>query len=189
MTRRKQPTRAADLPPSAQHAIPYPHVVVIDTREQHPYEFEGLSAGHRYKHRPWVVTTTRATLQSGDYSLQGLESAVSVERKSLQDLYSTIGHSRDRFERELQRLHEGAYHVAAVVVEASWEGILRQPPIWTRLRPQTVFRSVLAWTMRYQKVHWWMTGDRRLAEVTTFRILERAAATVKTTTEQDKANV
>jgi hypothetical protein len=36
-----------------------------------------------------------------------------------------------------------------------------------------VFRSILAWTVRFPTIHWIPAGPRRLAEVTTFRLLER----------------
>jgi hypothetical protein len=113
----------------------------------------------------------RRGLRTGDYSLRGYEARVAVERKSLQDVYHTLGQRRACFERELARLNEMEF--AAVVVEASWEAILREPPGRSRLRPKVVYRSVLAWGQRYPRVHWYTMGNRRLAEVTTLRILER----------------
>ena len=62
---------------------------------------------------------------------------------------------------------------AAVVVEAEWSEVLGSPPPHTQLTPKTVYRSVIAWQQRYPSIHWWFCADRRLAEVTTFRILER----------------
>jgi len=55
--------------------------VVIDTREQLPYEFED--------------SITR-TLQTGDYSIFGYEDQVTVERKTKADAYGTIGRGRTR---------------------------------------------------------------------------------------------
>jgi ERCC4-type nuclease len=98
-------------------------VIVIDTREQLPFDFHGLRADARDQCRPLLVTTERGTLKQGDYSLKGHERAIALERKSLADLFSTIGQERDRFVRELERLD--ALEVAAVVIEASWEQILR----------------------------------------------------------------
>ena len=48
-------------------------VIIIDSREQIPYEFEGSQVG---------------TLKSGDYSLDGFQDRVAVERKSKADLYA-----------------------------------------------------------------------------------------------------
>lgn len=144
--------------------------VVYDTREQLPFTFEGLRCDQTDGGGPLTVPTVRGTLASGDYSLLGYETRVAVERKSLQDAYGTIGQGRDRFERELERL--SVMEFAAVVIEASWHELASDPPSHTQLPPKTVIRSILAWTVRYP-VRWIPAGPRRLAEVTTFRLLER----------------
>jgi DNA excision repair protein ERCC-4 len=151
--------------------VTFAPVVVIDTREQSPYSFAGLKADASDGGGELIITTRRGTLRSGDYSVRGHERRVAVERKSLADLYGTLGSGRDRFERELQRL--AGYHYAAVVVEAEWSEILTAPPPRSKLNPKTIFRSVLAWQQRYPAVHWWMVAGRAMGEVTTFRILER----------------
>lgn len=151
--------------------LPTPFLVVIDSREQQNYQFQGLVSDARDGRRPLLVCTEVRGLESGDYSIAGYEKWIAIERKSLQDTYSTIGQGRDRFVRELQRLNEMQF--AAVVVEASWDDILHRPPSHSQLPPKTVFRSVVAWAQRFPRVSWWMMGSRRLAEVTTFRLLER----------------
>lgn len=162
-------------PPSdAGLAVPpaiCPFTVVVDTREQIPFSFLDFRTDARDKSRPLVIPTTRHKLHSGDYSIAGLESCVSIERKSLTDLFGTIGRGRRRFERLLGRLN--ALTVAEVVVEATWPDVLTAPPMRTKLRPKTVFRSVLAWKQRFRNVHWTFAGSRRLTEVMTFRMLER----------------
>lgn len=154
------------------HPVFFPAVVTIDTREQTPFAFDGLFADARDGGGPLVVETARGTLQSGDYSLSGLEGIVAIERKSLADLYSTVGQGRDRFVRELARLHDMRF--AAVVVEADWSIILHSPPPFSKLSPKIIFRSILAWQQEFPNVHWNLMSDRRLAEITTLRILERA---------------
>jgi len=81
-------------------------VVVIDTREQEPYSFD---TGR--------IETVRCALPAGDYSLLGYESAIAVERKSLEDLVGTLIRGRERFRSELLKLQ--SYEYACVVVEAS----------------------------------------------------------------------
>lgn len=148
-----------------------PFTILIDTREQLPWAFDGLTADYRDNYRPLAVRTRSTALPSGDYSLEDFAEHIAVERKSLADLFSTIGQGRDRFERELERLQRLEY--AAVVVEADWQTVLTSPPPHTTLSPKIVFRSIVAWQQRYYRVHWWLIPSRRLAEVTTFRILER----------------
>jgi ERCC4-type nuclease len=161
----------------AAEPLVFPVPVVIDTREQDPYRFEELYADAKDGGRPLRINTVREGLASGDYGLRGYN--VAVERKSAADLFSTLSAGRRRFERELARLNELA--AAWVVVEAEWSELLLAPPAHSRLNPKSVIRSVMAWQLRYPRVHWWMTPDRRFAESLTFRLLQKfhAAAAAK----------
>lgn len=145
--------------------------IIIDTREQHPFTFQGLESDARGDRRPLIVPTNAGTLQSGDYSVKGLEHAVAVERKSMVDLYGTIGAGRDRFVRELERLDQMEF--AAVVIEAGWPAIIGNPPAQSKISPKVIYRSIIAWGQRYPRVHWWPCPTRTFAERTTFRILQR----------------
>jgi len=153
----------------------FPRAVVVDTREQLPYSFGGLRADVSYgagSSATLMIELVAGTLGQGDYSLAGFERRLAVERKSIADLFNTLGQGRDRFVRELERMQE-ALDFAAIVVEADWARILNDPPPFTELSPKIVHRSVIAWQQRYPRVHWLMMPDRRVAEVTTFRVLER----------------
>lgn len=154
-------------------ADPYvtPFAVVVDTRENAPYDFHGIRADSRDGGGPVVVRIVRRGLPTGDYSLEGFEDEVAIERKSLDDLYGTLGGGRKRFEREMERL--AAMRWACVVIEASWTRILTRPPVQSRLRPKTILRSVDAWSIRFPNVHWRTADTRGLAERMTFRLLER----------------
>lgn len=85
--------------------------IVVDTREQEPYAFD-----------PKHVIVTRKALPAGDYSIEGHENSVAVERKTLEDFVSTVIRSRKRFKRELQRL--SGYEFACIVVEADLSDVL-----------------------------------------------------------------
>lgn len=145
--------------------------VKIDTREQLGYDFIGLTCDQADGGGSLTVPTVTGTLASGDYSLVGYEDRVACERKSLADLYGTLGGGRERFERELARL--ALMEFAAVVIEATWPELCSDPPPHTQLPAKIVFRSIVAWSVRYPRVHWFPAGPRRLAEITTFRLLER----------------
>ena len=99
--------------------------VIVDTREQTPFEF---SRG---------VAVVRRKLDTGDYSLLGLEAEVAIERKSLGDLVKTLIHAKKRFAAELERMQAIQYR--AVVVEASVEDVMAH-----RYRAEVHPRSVLA---------------------------------------------
>ncbi len=148
-----------------------PYTIVRDTREQAPYSFEGFKSDAKDGNLPLIIKTCRGCLTAGDYSLIGYESRVAVERKSLSDAFGTIGGGRERFERELIRLSKMDY--AAVVIEATWERILSDPPTASQLPPKVVLRSAMAWQQRFPTVHWWAVDGRRFGEAITLRILER----------------
>jgi ERCC4-type nuclease len=143
----------------------FPGVVLIDDREKAPYPFTGFRADACQHRLPLVVPTRRQRLASGDHSVLGLERCVAVERKSLADLFNTIGQRREAFHEELRRLNHMPR--AAVVVEATWEQVLQSPPPESRLPPKAVFRAVLAWQQTFRGVHWWFLGSRRLSETAT----------------------
>lgn len=149
-----------------------PFIIAVDSREQAPYSFHGIHADSNQSYRPLLIETSRVTLAQGDYSILDHSHAISIERKSKQDLFGTLSAGRDRFEAELQRLSEQVIH-STVIVEAEWSEILRDPPEFSKLHPKTVFRSVLAWQQRFPSVHWLMMPGRRLAELATFRVLDR----------------
>lgn len=149
-----------------------PFTVAIDTREQAPYSFASIHADSNRSYRPLTIDTQRITLYQGDYSIIGQTHAIAIERKSKQDLFGTLSAGRERFEQELHRLSECVIW-SCVIVEAEWSEILSNPPEFSGLHPKTVFRSVLAWEQRFPSVHWKLVPNRRIAEQTTFRMLER----------------
>ena len=151
----------------------FPCPIVVDTRERLDFTFANIQADARDGRRPIAVETIPGTLRSGDYSLLGFEDRVAIERKNINDLFSTIGQGRRRFQRELERLSAPSYEFAAVVCEADWAAIVANPPERSMLSPKIVFRSVVAWQLRYPRIHWWMCPGRAFAEKVTFRLLER----------------
>lgn len=148
--------------------IQCPFTILVDQREKAPYRFTGIRADADKQGRPVVVETKIAFLKTGDYSIEGLEKCIAIERKSLEDLYSTLGQHRDRFEEEHDRLMY--MNKAAVVIEADLSYAMANPPTRSRLTPKSVYRTYLAWQWRYG-VPWIWAGSRVGAEKTTFHLL------------------
>lgn len=150
--------------------LPVPFQIVVDGREVMNYTFGGIRGDSRDSYRPLAVTWRWGHLRTGDYSVLGFESRCAVERKSLVDLYGTIASGRVRFRREHERLAEMEF--AAVVIEASLGRVIQCPPPRTRLLPKVVYRTALHWMCEY-RVPWIFCDDRRMGEITTFRLLAR----------------
>lgn len=85
--------------------------IIIDSREQMPYSFDENNN----------IETIRRKLPSGDYSLDGWDYEIAVERKELNDYVQTIINDRDRFRRELTALQN--YRAACIVVEGNLSDI------------------------------------------------------------------
>jgi ERCC4-type nuclease len=148
-----------------------PYTLLIDTREQAAWDFKGMQADMKDGGGTIILKTKRAGLKTGDYSIEGLEDQVAIERKSLEDFFHCVGSDRSRFENQLERLN--ALPCGRMVIEADWERMLRGCPN-SKLKPKTVVRSVISWQMdAFPNVHWWFMPGKRLAEVVAFRILDR----------------
>lgn len=120
-------------------------VALVDTREQLPLDLS-----------PLQVEST--TLQSGDYSVRGLEDKIRIERKSLSDLLGCVGRDRERFEREIERL--AAFPIAVLLIESSWPEI--EMGQWnSKIAPSQVIGSLLSWQTRGIAIH--MTHDHERA--------------------------
>ena len=77
-----------------------PFTIIKDTREQEGYTFEPSSS--RYHKCNGMV---ERKLDTGDYSLEGLEDKVCIERKaSVVELANNIGHDMVRFTNEIERM-------------------------------------------------------------------------------------
>lgn len=107
--------------------------IIIDTREQNAYAFS--------------TPSIRGTLKTGDYSAEGFEDKVAVERKELNDLIGCLTVGRDRFERELARGMEMDYF--ALVIECSLAD-LATGNYRSKMNPKSAVQSVLAFSIRYR---------------------------------------
>lgn len=93
--------------------IPKP-VALVDTREREPFPLHA-------NHPNWIGGERRATLKTGDYTLEGMESLLSLERKSLADLVACTVTYRRRFIAACGRL--ARFRWKAILVEATCEDI------------------------------------------------------------------
>jgi len=121
--------------------------IIIDSREQSPWVF----TGHEL-----IVDT----LPTGDYSIQGLEDLICIERKELSDFISCCASGRDRFKRELKRMQ--AYKVRCVIIEGSMTDILTHN-YRSKIKPQCILGSLASWQARYN-IPFILAGNRKQAE-------------------------
>ncbi len=97
---------------SITQQIPKP-VVLVDTREQDPFDFNDFPN--------WIDEVKSHTLTAGDYSIEGMEGLLALERKSFSDIVSTVTQNRSRFFKMCEKL--ATYQWKALLIEASYEDI------------------------------------------------------------------
>lgn len=134
-------------------------IVVCDSREQKPLDFTR-----------WPdVNVVPGTLNVGDYSLCGLETICAVERKSADDLVSSLSHGRERFERELVRAR--GYELFVIVAECSLDDVAKHR-YTSKMNPHSVLQSLFAYQCRYGVCTIW-AGNRDGAAYVTYSLLQK----------------
>lgn len=93
--------------------IPKP-VVLVDTREQEPFPLHA-------NHPNWIGGERCVALKTGDYTVEGMEHLLRLERKSLADLVACTVTYRERFVAACDRL--ARFPHKAILIEATLEGI------------------------------------------------------------------
>jgi len=99
--------------------------------------------------RRWIVTTERATLGTGDYSLAGYagRDGIIVERKSgLTELAGNLSTGRSRFEREMERMTAYAVRVLLVIGE---RGDIAKGLYRSKMTPISFQGSLDGWSERF----------------------------------------
>lgn len=146
--------------------------IVIDTREKNPVLFDKVG-DPKFKNLNEIIWLG---LPTGDYSIQGMtdpetcDHSITIERKSLDDLFGSTGRGRDRFEKEYIRMSKFDY--AELVVEADLKTIFKNPPPLSSMVPRSVYRTILAWSQRY-KVNAWFCPNRQFCERHIYLSLKR----------------
>ena len=121
--------------------------ILVDTREQKPWTFPG-----------W--TTKRTGLKHGDYSVAGYRGQISIERKSVQDLFHSFTATRGRMMFRLEALGEIKY--SSLIVEGNvWE-IVRGIPR-SQVNGRLLLGSVSA-ICALNGVSFILAGDRAAAQ-------------------------
>lgn len=112
--------------------MPKSFTIITDTREKRPLKFFG-------------VTTKRSALKTGDYSIEGHEHRVAIERKGLSDLLACVAKDRKRLNQQIDRLIE--MESRAVVLEASIEKL--ECGNWrSKVSPNSVVGTIMSWKTR-----------------------------------------
>ena len=146
-------------------------MILVDTREQKPFDFKGLYTDKKGGTLPIIVTTAPERLETGDYSIAGEQSIICIERKSPEDLIKTLTRRRNDFFDELRRMR--SFKQAAIVVEAGFGPVLDLVPHISKTNAKSIGRTILAIQQDYPTIQWAFMPSRDFAMRYTFQFLKR----------------
>lgn len=147
-----------------------PFTVVIDTNETFPFPFDSILDREGNPVSVPVVRRPLYTAGLADYTINGMECDIQLERKG-DDLPSSLTERRENFEAEICRMSEMCEY-AAVIIEHPWRDFLSDSHEHGA-RAKSISRTVIAWQVMYPQVHWWFCEGRYHAEQVAFRLMER----------------
>ncbi len=129
--------------------IPKDFIIVIDSNEQNPLKFG-------------KIPTVTKKLDSGDYSILGMEYSVCIERKSQSDFYgSIVGDGRERLYLMFDRTR--GYGFKAFIIECEESEILTPELTRSRIKPSSVYATIASWEVKHG-YHFYY-GNRRACAV------------------------
>lgn len=139
--------------------------VIIDTREQHPWELKHYTKANR-------------KLDTGDYSVEGFEHLLCIERKySISEFVNNM--SEKRFKDVLERM--SSYKYAYMIMEFSFDDVLNFPVgstipkrVWDKLKisPSYIIKYLTDIQMKYG-IHVLFCGSSSGAEKMALSIMRR----------------
>ena len=112
--------------------IPKP-TIIIDSHEHMGYSFDRFPK--------WIEKTIRKPLRVGDYTIEGLEDEIVIERKTQEDLVNCVLQERYNFIRYCERLSK--FPEKYIEIETSLTQ-LKTPYSWSMGHPNAVVGSLLA---------------------------------------------
>jgi ERCC4-type nuclease len=123
--------------------------IIRDTREK---------VGHGYKFRASAncLPMTTIKLDVGDYSIEGYEDKIMVERKTIADLWGTLTSGRVRFMKEMARAenHTAKY----LVIEGTLADVNKGIP-YSKVRAEYIMCNLISLELKHN-VHVIFTSKR-----------------------------
>ena len=151
------------------------YTVIKDTREQEGYTFERFSG--RYHQCDGMVVRK---LDTGDYSLEGLEDKICIERKArVSELAINLGKDKRRFMAEIVRMKEFPFKF--LVLEFTLADVMDFPERsdipeekWSSIviTNKYMLKMLIEFQM-YDDIHVIFCGNRKNAKLVVSSILKR----------------
>ena len=143
-------------------------LILVDQREKQPWTFKDI----RRTHPACDFQTRAANLAAGDYTLEGFEERIAIERKSPRDACIALQQNFDRFDNEFSRMNK--MDAAWIVVEAplarytGGNGADYYQVLACVQKRQHVLRGMMNLMIRYPRIQWKFCQSPEEAEWFTF---------------------
>ena len=131
--------------------------ILIDTREQKPLKFV-------ISYETKISKIVRTTLKVGDYGCQfndGYIPPVFFERKSINDLFGTLGKGYIRFKKEINRCIEAKVNMI-IVIEGSYSDVLKGTK-YSTLEGITIIRKLITIWIRHGIAYKFCSNRKEMA--------------------------
>lgn len=118
-----------------------PYKIIRDSREK---------KGHGYYFRATAYCDGMDVrkLDTGDYSVEGYEDLIMIERKSLSDLWNSLLQGRERFMKEMDRAKK--IPARYLVIEGTLADVQRGiPKRFSRVRGDTIIGALISLEQKY----------------------------------------
>ena len=138
-----------------------PFTVIKDTREQDGYFFSAFNT---------CAGMVESKLDTGDYTIQGLEDKICVERKGcVEELAVNLGSKKYAFLNEIERMKPFSHKF--IVLEFSLEDLIKFPeetriPVKNKASLKITGKYMLKCLMEFQLydgIHIWFCGNKHNA--------------------------
>ena len=130
--------------------------IIIDTREQRPLEFDNR------------VSTVKEKLDVGDYGARFRDGHVPpyfFERKSIGDLFGTMGKGYTRFKKEMKRVRDNNLQLF-IIIEGTEFKVLKGTK-YSKMQPGAVMKKLFTLWIRYNIIPIFCNNRQHMSEYIT----------------------
>ena len=148
--------------------------ILHDLREKDPWNFRQIHEAPPVARLAFSVE--RRHLQTGDYTLEGHEGEIAIERKSPKDCVNTLTQDLTRFNAEFERMNgiESYVIVETTLTRQIGGNVCDYNRILASARRRrSLERGLVLMALKHPNIHWIFCNDRDEAERAAFRILYR----------------
>lgn len=133
-------------------------VIIKDTRESNRkiYNFKNFND----------IVIIKDKLEVGDFSLQGFENQIMIERKTLNDLCISVGVEHDRLKAEMER---AVQPLKLILIEGNLSDIINEN-YRSDIHPHSILGTLMAWAIEYNLIPIWVENMRE-GEIAVYWIL------------------